>query len=455
MARAAVTGIDAAEVQGLLVRGYGRLPHACYLLLAVTDAASTRTLLSGWADEVGTGGPDDAPTALNIAFTAPGLVAIGLPPEVVTGGFAAPFTEGMVDEHRSRILGDVGAADPRHWAWGGPGTPPVHLLLLVYAATAELLADRVSALRARWASALELVAELPTDPLGATEAFGFVDGLSQPRLAGFSDTGDGLPTGEFVLGHRNAYGQVTDRPLLAADTDPAGLLPRDADGAADLGRGGSYLVLRQLRQDVDTFQEFLRERTRTPDGAEDPEAQTRLAARMVGRWPSGAPLVLAPDRDDPALATADFGYHAADPDGLRCPLGAHIRRANPRDSLEPRPGSDESRALTDRHRLLRRGRGYTRGDERGLHFVCLVANITRQFEFVQHTWVGNPVFNGLQDQADPLVAARTSGSTHFVEQARPVRRRHRDLPEFVRVRGGGYFFLPAPSALRYLAHIPG
>jgi Dyp-type peroxidase family len=454
MARAAVTAppLDGAQVQGLVVRGYGRLPHARFLLASIADGAALRALLTGWAEEVTTGDQPDAPTAFNLAFTAPGLVAAGLPREVVEGGFAAAFVEGMVGEHRSRILGDVGAADPRRWAWGGPDTPPVHALLLVYAASAELLDAPLAALRAQAAGALDIVAELPTDPLRPTEPFGFVDGISQPRLAGL---GGGLPTGEFVLGHPNAYGQLTERPLLAADTDPDGLLPRDANGAADLGHGGSYLVLRQLRQDVEGFRAFLRERTRTPDGAEDPTAQKRLGAKIVGRWPNGAPLVLAPDRDDQAPASAEFGYHAADPEGLRCPLGAHIRRANPRDALEPRPGTAESRALTDRHRLLRRGRSYTDGEERGLHFLCLVADLSRQYEFVQHTWIGDPAFNGLQGQPDPLVAPRSPGGTTFVEEARPVRRRHRDLPEFVRMRGGAYFFLPAPSALRYLARMPG
>lgn len=447
--------LDPSQVQGLLVRGYGRLPHARFLLATVADAAATRIVLEGWAEEVATGACSDASTAFNLAFTATGLVAVGLPPDVVHGGFSAPFAEGMVTEHRSRILADVGAADARRWAWGGPDAPPVHALLLVYAATAERLDARLDELRQGMAGAFDVVTELPTDPLPATEPFGFADGISQPRLAGLGVGGrEGtLPAGEFVLGHPNAYGQLTERPLLAPDTDPDGLLPRDASGAADLGFGGSYLVFRQLRQDVEGFRAFLIERTRAADSSADPAAQERLAARMVGRWPSGAPLVLSPDRDNPALAMTDFGYHATDPEGLRCPLGAHIRRANPRDSLEPQPGTRASREVADRHRLLRRGRVYTDGDGRGLHFLCLGADISRQYEFVQHTWINDPVFNGLQDQPDPLVAPRQSGGAVFAEQARPVRRRHRALPDFVRVRGGAYFFLPAPAALRYLARM--
>ncbi|MFC6986923.1 hypothetical protein [Streptomyces cirratus] len=183
---------------------------------------------------------------------------------------------------------------------------------------------------------------------------------------------------------------------------------------------------------------------------------------MMGRWPSGAPLVHAPLRDDPSLGSDnDFGYFAADPDGLSCPLGAHVRRANPRDSLDPQPGSARSVAIGRRHRILRRGRAYGDGDgngngdgngdgDRGLHFLCLGANISRQFEFIQHTWLNNAHFNGLYDGPDPVVAARQNHDATFTVQARPVRTRYRDLPQFVSVQGGAYFFLPGLQALRYL-----
>jgi Dyp-type peroxidase family len=203
---------------------------------------------------------------------------------------------------------------------------------------------------------------------------------------------------------------------------------------------------------------------------DDPAAAERLAARIVGRWPSGAPLVLTPDQDQAALADAnDFGYAAVDPYGYRCPIGAHIRRAHPRDALDPHPGSDASIALDKRHRLLRRGREYgpplppdetlaapaSTNDDRGLHFICVNANIARQFEFVHHTWLNNPKFAGLYDDADPLVGAhRPSGGT-FTMQAPPVRTRVSGLPRFVQPRGGAYFFLPGLRALRYLARLGG
>jgi deferrochelatase/peroxidase EfeB len=187
---------------------------------------------------------------------------------------------------------------------------------------------------------------------------------------------------------------------------------------------------------------------------------------MVGRWPSGAPLALAPDADDPSLKGAnDFGYHELDPRGARCPVGSHIRRSHPRDSLDPRPGSSDSWAINRRHRILRRGREYgtsltieeavAGGDttERGLNFICLNANIQRQFEFINHTWLNNPKFGGLYDDADPVAAPSTPVGASFTIPTDGIRERVTNLPRFVSVRGGAYFFLPGLAALRYLAGI--
>ena len=200
--------------------------------------------------------------------------------------------------------------------------------------------------------------------MGDREPFGFHDSISQPIIEGLSKSGDKnntVPAGEFVLGYPNGYGLYTDRPILPASAPGAGLLPRDpaGSGGADLGRNGTYLVLRQLRQDVPGFWHYLESVTRNLDGPADRQAMVHLGARLVGRWPGGAPLVLSPDYDDPALSNAtDFGYHARDPEGLRCPFGAHVRRSNPRDSLDPDPGSQASIDVGNRHRLLRRGREY-------------------------------------------------------------------------------------------------
>ena len=128
-----------------------------------------------------------------------------------------------------------------------------------------------------------------------------------------------------------------------------------------------------------------------------------------------------------------------------------MRRANPRDTLDPAPGTDRSIAVNKRHRLLRRGRNYgAPGGAQGIHFIALGANLSRQFEFIQHSWLNDPSFNGMQAQGDPLLGSDPKARV-FVIQKSPVRERHVDLPQFVRVRGGAYFFVPGVRALRFLA----
>ncbi|MFE9360078.1 Dyp-type peroxidase [Streptomyces olivaceoviridis] len=467
------TPLELDDIQGLVTRGYRTLTSASFLVLATAGPAATaRAALGRLAPRVTNGLSDPPDTAVNVALTADGLRRLGREtPEL--DGFPYEFVVGMTDPDRSRFLGDVGENAPRHWRWGGPAGPPVHVLVMLYARDGQRLRQLEAETRREVLvpGAFTETARLGTAELTDREPFGFRDGISQPLIEGLpkaalaaSAAGDGgmggeqvVRAGEFVLGYLNEYGLLTDRPLLPPRHDPLGVLPRAPEGGADFGRNGSYLVFRQLRQDVEAFREYLDAETRRPDGSSDPAAQEALAARMVGRWPGGAPLVRAPEHDDPALATDNgFGYHATDPAGLRCPLGAHIRRANPRDSLDPRPGTADSVAVGRRHRLLRRGRPYGPDgtgdgpDAHGLHFLALNANISRQFEFIQHTWLDTPNFNGLHDGPDPIVAPRQERRVTFTEQGRPFRTRHVGLPQFVTVQGGAYFFLPGLKALRYL-----
>jgi Dyp-type peroxidase family len=310
--------------------------------------------------------------------------------------------------------------------------------------------------------------------LDGKEHFGFADGISQPTIEGLSSRKDTPPNtiraGEFILGYANEYGQYTDRPLLDRRMDPTGILPNDTQGTgkADLGRNGTYLVFRHLAQDVRGFWRFLDAATRAPDGTSDAERRLWLASHMVGRGPSGAPVTLSPDADNPLLAGAnDFTYQYADEFGFSCPVGAHVRRSHPRDSLDPAPGTARSVALDKRHRLLRRGREYgpplapeslyadalSDDPERGLFFICLGASIGRQFEFVQHSWVNNPKFDELYDEPDPVVGYHPAGANNFSIPAEPVRLRYNDIPQFVTTRGGAYFFLPGLRALRFLASL--
>jgi Dyp-type peroxidase family len=445
--------LELSDIQGLVVRGFGKLPCAAYVLLHAPTPEGLRHLTRWAATRVTPGAESPTDRAMNLALTHDG-VRVLTEWDDLPEGFSEPFRTGMDTEYRNRILGDTGTNDPSGWLWGRSDAEPIHLLLLLYAQDAPTLAALVAEVRGQAElDGVRVQLALSADDLTDREAFGFRDGISQPTIAsvtGGHNPPEALLPGEFVLGYRNEYGQLSERPLLPSSADPEQMLPRDRSGTPDLGRNGTYLVFRQLRQDVDGFWGYVNAAAEGDAG----QAQ-HLAARIVGRWPGGAPLALAPAADDPALADAnDFGYHQVDPGGLRCPVGAHVRRANPRDSLPPRPGTDASLRGVRTHRMVRRGRTYSEGDERGLYFVCLNANLARQFEFVQHGWLNGNAFVALDDADDPLVGSRTSGPSSFTVPRRPVRHRYRDLPQFVQVRGGAYFFLPGLKALQYLAARP-
>jgi Dyp-type peroxidase family len=440
--------LELGDVQGLVARGYGSLSAASFLLLGLEDGAAARRWLAAVVESVTSGDERPEGRAVNVAFTSLGLLRLGLADEVLQQ-FSNEFVHGMTTEHRRRILGDVGESAPENWDWGGPSSDAVGAVLLLYARDNSELAGLLEEQLGLLVDAgVEVQRKLDTSNLDGFEPFGFRDGISQPFVEGLSKSGPAGQTvrvGEFVLGYVNEHGHVTDEPLVA-------------DG---IGRNGSYLVFRQLEQDVRGFWRFI------DSVAPHPAERDRLAAKMVGRWRSGAPLALSPDRDDPRLAEVnDFAYFLDDAAGARCPIGAHVRRTNPRDSLDPGPGTDKSLAINRRHRLLRRGREYGQAlsqeaalteslapdEQRGLHFICLNANIARQFEFVQDTWLNNPKFAGLYDDSDPLVGQSSPyGGTFTIPSSEGVRTRVTGMPRFITVRGGAYFFLPGLQALRRLA----
>jgi Dyp-type peroxidase family len=460
------TGLDQADVQGLVGSGYGRLPEAEFLGLRIDDGAAARAFLTALIPQVTSMASSRSSRALNVALAYTGLARLGLP-EAALDAFSLEFRAGMVTPTRSAFLGDEGENVPSTWAWGGPGTPRVDVLLFLYAESPSELAEfRDSVRRLMGTDGVVEVVALPTASLSPRDHLGFADGISQPEVAHLHGTrGEAdVPLGEFLLGYPNAYGRRTGRPFLPAETDTAGVLPTapgaEAPDSVDFGRNGTYLVARTFALDVGAFWEHAgRWAART---GLSPDV---LAAKMVGRWPSGTSLTVSPDHDDDAQPVGnDFRYHRdGDALGLGCPIAAHVRRANPRDSLDPRPGSDAAVQVNNRHRLIRRGRQYGpppgdaehAADERGLHFLCLNANISRQFEFVQHTWLNNPAFAGLQDSPDPIAGHRPPATGVFPIPATPVRHRLLDLPSLARVRGGGYFFLPGVRALAYLASGPG
>ncbi|PJK21426.1 Dyp-type peroxidase [Mycolicibacterium goodii] len=468
--------LELDDIQGIVLHGYGALDNAAFLLLRIDDVGATRRWLTRLPLRDSTGTPAVTDTCTNIAFTPSGLLKLGLPDEQFAM-LAGEFREGMSgSRHRRRILGDHGTSCPSAWRWDAG---KVDVLLMLYARDATEVAELESSHRLPEAG-VHTVGRLDSLTLpGRKEHFGFRDGISQPAVAGYDDgaPGNTVAAGEFLLGYPNAYGQYTDRPVVDPTADPHDLLPLAADqpGRRDLGKNGSYLVFRQLRQDVAGFWNSVSERSGDVLGTERVAACVGLAAKMVGRWPSGAPLVKTPTADNPALADDnDFMYfRSGDGDGFNCPIGAHLRRSNPRDALDPSPGSDRSIDVGKRHRIIRRGRAYgpplsptldpadmigvpDDGVDRGLHFICFNTQIGRQFEFIQHTWANSTKFDGGYAEDDPITGARGNGvpGGTFTVQREPVRRRVTGLPRFVDTVGGAYFFMPGIRCLRYLAAQP-
>ncbi|MEO6093955.1 MAG: hypothetical protein ABIT04_12890 [Novosphingobium sp.] len=463
------------DVQALVRSGFGSLGGARYLLLRVADAPSAKHWLAAIeptrAIEVERRNPLE--TVLQIAFTRAGLEVLGFDDDDLAA-FAPQFLDGMAgDERRSHRLGDAGASAPECWDWGvGQKEPHILLVLLAKGARIADWAARIEAeALAHGCTLLRSLQSCPgrEDGINPREPFGFVDGMSQPDVdwngelpvtgAINRDYRPGIAAGEVLLGHANEYGFVPDHPQ-----------------ARLVGRNGSYLVYRQLAQDVPGFWRWLAAEVGR-------EKAIALAERLVGRRIDGRPLAGLDRGGDDAN---DFLFKS-DPDGVACPLGAHIRRTNPRSSDDPlgRRGfirdlvasvglegaaADDAVASARFHRLLRRGRPY--GEtispeqamdpdqpmiEAGLHFLCLNASLARQFEFVQGAWAASPVFGGLSQESDPLLGNREP----FPPGCRTDLFRYHDdagvprisqrLPRFVTVRGGAYFFLPGIAGLRSIA----
>jgi Dyp-type peroxidase family len=421
-----------------------------------------------------------------VAFTAGGLEALDVGDHILQQ-FAPEFLEGMAGEDsRSRRLGDVGSNAPEKWLWANQGKVP-HVLLMLYARPSTVDEWAQTLLGQLPQAGLSLMQCLSTAVYDDKEPFGFIDGISKPELdwslrrrPGEKDqlTYDNLVAlGEFLLGYPNEYGKYTERPLIDTSSASELLTARDQPGKYDLGCNGTYLVFRHLYQDVQAFWQFVDRQTNG-----DPAARDALASAMVGRQlKDGAPLVI-PD----APQGNDFTF-AGDSSGFRCPFGAHIRRANPRTADLPDGthgfvshllrtlGFCRESVRTDAvasvrfHRLLRRGRKFGPsltpeqalqspegdGQERGLYFICLGANISRQFEFVQNAWMMGTNFNGLSGENDPLIGNRKTLSgqaakSFSLPQPDAVRNEIKDMPQFVTVRGGAYFFLPSIRAMRFL-----
>jgi Dyp-type peroxidase family len=376
---------------------------------------------------------------LAIAISYAGLKALEVPEDSLRS-FPETFRVGMAA--RARELRDDGINDPKNWE--APfGTDQVHIGLSAFSDSLDKWHEVVDLVRQQY-ERIRGVTVLHTQDFGQQPGdlnpLGYKDGIDQPPIEGSGAAplpGQGRPikAGEFILGYPGESG-----------------VPLPSPHPEVLGRNGTFVGLRKYQTRVGAFNRFLRAHADTTDERE------LLAAKLVGRWRSGAPLTLAPEADDPALGedprrNNDFHY-AHDPHGRQVPLGSHIRRMNPRDT--------ELAVLTDvnLHRVIRRGTTYgppydpnavsVADDQvsRGAYFLFISAKAMASMEFLQQEWVNNGNFVGLNEERDPIIGRQENGV--FTIPKEPVRRRIHGIDTFNVLRGGEYFFMPSLSALRWL-----
>jgi Dyp-type peroxidase family len=475
-----MTALELSEIQAYLLKDYKEMACSRYYLMKVTDAAAAKSFLNAIAHGITHANAAIGDTCLNIGLTSNGLKAMGYH-DTNMHSFSREFREGMVTEHRQRLLGDFESSDPSKWLWGGPGNDRVDLILMVFGKDEAIAENFYQELKEKFDAGYAVVHVLNGKPLpNDREHFGFKDGISQPVIKGsgvkLSGNNNDIDPGEFVLGYKNEYSVYPDTALLKVPQGRPELLQDNAEGLEneqtkekykDVGQNGTYFVLRQLDQNVDGFWEFLKRQTEAADEKTSNEEATWLAAKMIGRWPGGAPLVKF-DKD-PGTETDDnnFNYLKEDKDGNKCPFGAHIRRTNPRDVFEESP-QKVSLNLTRRHRIMRRVRSYGEdfigsaenhkpNGEVGLLFGCFNANISKQFEFIQYTWANSPKFKRLYADPDPIIGVREDPEKKL-EQIFTIPQETTNcvitnLQSFVTVKGGAYFFFPSITVLKFLATI--
>jgi Dyp-type peroxidase family len=418
-----------------------------YEFLSFRSTAGGRVWLSAISEKVQSAADVRAPDEkqkrwVTVAFTWNGLRALGVD-EASLATFPEEFRQGMVA--RAEMLGDTGPNHPDNWV-GGLASPSLHAIVILFAADEAAREQSVMEHKKFIAqckdievlSSLDLQAVPPF--IYAHDHFGYRDRLSQPVIEGTDEVptrGSGAPLkpGEFILGYPDEFGPPANLPQPEI-----------------LSRNGSFMAYRRLQEHVGKFRDFLRQHGQTP------EEQELIAAKLMGRWRSGAPLVLSPDKDDPQLAADpqrnnNFNYKEMDPQGYAVPLGSHARRMNPRDTA----------VNMNRRRMIRRGATYgpylpedaaEDGAERGIAAFVICASLIRQFEFAQNVWANDRNFHELGNERDPVIGNQ-DGTLEFKIPKRPIRKKITGLPAFTTVRGGAYFFLPGIKALRYLATLDG
>lgn len=461
------------DIQGMLGSGYGWLKTSRFWLLTIkagreNDARAwlaelvEKKLVVSAAD-VRKSRKHPIEDAVAIAFSYLGLAKLGCE-ETDAHPFPSPFSSGMGSDLRALLLRD----SPRDWRWSDVdcGVRPVHVLVAEWRKRQSV---------AETASAAQKPGELDPDPdvfdvirvdndpcafqqkegdeeEKLYEPFGFRDGLAQPVISELrEERGAGLrqvrqdagalyedrvvAPGEFILGYRNEYDELTYCPNVKR-------WPGDATYTSGrFALNGTYLAVRQIEQDVEAFAKF------------EAAYGAAVCEKVMGRRRNGRPLSW---QGSPGVPISDsradaFRFRVDDANGFGCPKGAHIRRVNPRDTL----GADVQSSIKSvkLHRLLRRGRPYREevADDKprkGIFFIACNADLERQFEFIHQRWLRNPRFVCLHDEDDPLVgkpAAAKSFSMPGLASGEEV-----SLAAFTRTLGGGYFFLPGISALNFI-----
>jgi len=482
--------VDLSDVQGNILRGYG-LPYVRHIVVKVADAREARRFIgrtvSGSDDrpQVMSAAPwerDEKPdVCLNVGVTAAGLRALGLPSASLST-FPAEFVEGAPG--RAHKVGDVDESAPEHWCDGLGDPDNAHLMWTIHASSESGLDAATGRLVESWHQSGAFIvtsrldgAALPdadeeavvisgkdgsqTSHLGDKVHFGYRDSIAQPRfevngaVMGRSDDQPATPVGAVLLGYaETSFPDVT----------------WDSPQPKEFSDNGCYNAFRVLRQDVDAFEEFLEATAEQYSWNKE-----YVAAKLMGRWRNGVPLVLAHDEEwsqpgagmpasisDTDLNDFDYPDYSEgrdDIEGRPCPLGAHIRRANPRGSRIVQRSANYTRPI------VRRGMPYgppydpenpRDGRQRGLlgNFMC--SSLIAQFEAVMYDWINL----GLQDPRitgtnDPIIGANKPETSRF--EIRLDRERSVELtgfPRFTHVEAGIYLFCPSLSGLRYLASLP-
>ena len=500
--------VETGEIQTLMFGALRKHPQSlCLFLELPNDPGAARAWLANASRHVAFGAAPNPERVDQIGISARGMLRLGLTEREIDG-FNFPFGTGMAA--RARILLDSGSDHPDTWYWG-TGENAVDVSWLIYlgpAADNAPYEERLAAARDAIRKPLEtaggrLIHQIETTNLSKRpetktcdavgnpfqkEPFGFVDGVSQPVIRGMRPGATPprdqhlMEPGEFVLGYPDNRGTLPQTPVVAASRDPDNHLPvagirHDAtdypmfdppgNQDRDLGRNGTYIAIRQLSQKVTDFETFKREAAAAtkghpgiPAGLDDRQRGEYLAAKMVGRWQDGTSMIRFPnapgsgwDGEKPVPPDNDFWLGRDDPTGAACPFGSHVRRSNPRDSFLP--GSEKQLEIANRHRILRRGRFFgadvgSNSGETGLLFICANADLERQFEFVQQTWIMARQFHGLDNEIDPVLGrSEESGQLTIPTAAGPIFLSN--IPDFTEVVGGEYFFMPSRAALRFLA----